>query len=104
MAKKEKFFPNVGDKVTLWDLYNDARFPYTVISVSKTEVLVQECALYFAKARYFDSIADDIRENPNGRIRRLHWSPRCGEWKVAPVEKYSLIALFGKWEHEPYVS
>lgn len=100
----EKYMPKVGEKVTLENWYCATKTPYTVIRVSKSEIVVQECALFFNGLRYFNSVADYISENPNGRTKILHWSPKRGCWMESPVRSWSNRAVFGKWEHEPYVN
>lgn len=100
----EKYMPKVGEKVTLCNWYCATKTPYTVIKVSKSEVTVQECELLFCGTRYCDTIADEIRENPNGRTATLRWSPKRGCWMESPVRSWSDRAVFGRWEHEPYLN
>ena len=106
----DKYLPQVGEHLYLrqyttdcW--INDVRHPYTVISVKPNEVLVQECKLIFNGPRYYDTIADDIQEDPNGRIVTLIWGPKNGRWQEKGMANcYPLCAVFGKWEHAPYLN
>ena len=71
-----KFYPEVGTKLYLsqrtGNYYVDmVKTPYTVIGVSSGKVLVQECQLVFNGPRYYDTIADDIKADPNGEVLTL---------------------------------
>ncbi len=71
-----KFYPEVGTKLYLsqrtGNYYVDmVKTPYTVIGVSSGKVLVQECQLIFNGPRYYDTIADDIKADPNGEVLTL---------------------------------
>lgn len=107
------FYPEIGDKVTLRGCSGNCwtsmvRDPYTVVGVSKNQVLIQECKLNFNGPRYYDTIADSIEENPNGRILTLTFINRKG-YRNKWVHKYDSydtcprIADFGYWEHQPYL-
>ena len=110
MENKEKTFPNVGDELYLarrtgnrWcDMVKD---PYTVIAVTKTCVTIQEAKPLFNGPRYFDSLADGIVADPNGRVLKLHWSPKRGEWQV---DVYGTgtpsYAVFGRYAYQPYLN
>ena len=68
-----KTYPKVGDHLYLstlsGDFYGDlVRRPYTVVEVNKGIVKVQKCQLIFNGPRYYNTMADDIKEDKNGKI------------------------------------
>ena len=80
-----KTYPKVGDHLYLSTLSGDdygdlVRRPYTVVEVTKGIVKVQECLLIFNGPTHFNTMADDIREDKNGRIEELTWHPKRGMW------------------------
>ena len=125
---KEKFLPEVGDKLYLSQetgrFYVDiTKTPYTVIEVSKTEVKIQSCRLVFPvfhydpktmspyykqfdgqRPRFFDTVAESIEPDPNGRIKILHWAPKTGRWQCTEgCSAYPEFAHFGEYQHQPYL-
>lgn len=101
---------NIGDKLYLYTPCSSyyvsmVKNPYTVVSVSKTgnECIVQACKLYFAGPCYYDTIADEIREDPNGKLVKLRWNEKRGRWQESPAGSYPRVAVFGRWEHQPYL-
>jgi hypothetical protein len=104
-----KFYPEVGTKLYLsqrtGNYYVDmVKTPYTVIGVSSGKVLVQECQLIFNGPRYYDTIADDIKADPNGEVLTLSWAPKKERWQIDKHKTgYPSIAFFGKWEYYPYI-
>lgn len=125
----EKYLPHVGEQLYLsqrtGNFYIDfTKRPYTVIEVSNSEVKVQECKLIYPIFKYdpktmsdyykefdgkrvcfYDTIAESIEENPEGRILTLRWAPKHQRWQHTSCagDRYPLIAFFGKWEHQPYL-
>lgn len=104
-----KFYPEVGTKLYLsqrtGNYYVDmVKTPYTVIGVSSGKVLVQECQLIFNGPRYYDTIADDIKADPNGEVLTLSWAPKKERWQIDKYKtSYPSVAFFGAWEHQPYL-
>jgi hypothetical protein len=104
-----KFYPEVGTKLYLsqrtGNYYVDmVKTPYTVIGVSSGKVLVQECQLIFNGPRYYDTIADDIKADPNGKVLTLSWAPKKERWQIDKYKTgYPSVAFFGNWEHQPYL-
>lgn len=110
------YYPNIGDHLYLrqytgncW--VDEVKRPYTVIGVSiyHDTVTIQECELVFNGPRYYDTIADEIRENPNGRIMTLRFAnakryPEKWVEQGVPLTDYPLVAVFGRWEHQPYLN
>ena len=109
MERKEKFYPQVGDKLYLSQRTGNCwvdmvKTPYTVIAVDKNHVTIQECELIFSGPRYYDTLADDIKEDPHGEILVLNWAPKRGCWQIDKYKTgYPDIAYFGRWEFQPYL-
>jgi len=111
---REKFYPNVGDHLYLRQLTGNewvdmCRYPYTVIKVDKNRVWVQSCELVFNGPRYYDTLPDDIKEDPYGDVRELKWSNAKklgGAWvyKNYPGDTYPSFAVFGEWDYQGYLN
>lgn len=127
----EKVIPQIGDKLYLRQytgnyMVDMVKRPYTVISASPTRVVVQACKLIYPvfkenpnwsereKAYYkdmvgkrigfYDTVAESIEEDPTGRTEELTWHPRRGMWGTKGRESdYPEFAVFGNWEHQPYL-
>lgn len=110
---KTKYIPTIGEKLYLsqhtgnyW--VDSVRNPYTVIDVNDKEVTIQECKLIFNGIRYFDTLPDEILEDPNGEIKKLKWSnaKKHTGWiyKDYPGDNYPEIAHFGMWDYAPYLN
>ena len=105
-----KFYPEVGTKLYLsqrtGDYYVDmVKIPYTVIGTVSGKLLVQECQLIFNGPRYFDTLPDEIKEDPNGRVLALSWAPKKGCWQIDKHKTgYPSIAFFNGWKYEPYLN
>lgn len=101
----------VGDKLFLSQrtgncMVDMVKHPYTVVEVSSSgiAVKVQACKLIFYGKRYYDTIADEIREDDEGIILTLYWSRKHKKYQVDPTHSgYPYFAFFGKWEHQPYL-
>ena len=106
----EKFYPEVGTKLYLsqrtGDYYVDmVKIPYTVIGTVSGKLLVQECQLIFNGPRYFDTLPDEIKEDPNGKVLALSWAPKKGCWQIDKHKTgYPSIAFFNGWKYEPYLN
>ena len=123
----EKTYPQIGDKLYLRQFtsnswVNMVKRPYTVIGVTPTKVLVQECKLIAPvyhcvgnpnldmpelegqRVFFYDTVAESIEEDPNGRVQELTWHAKRGMWGTAGRDQdYPQYAIFGKWEHQPYL-
>ena len=124
----QKTLPKIGDQLYLRQFtgstYVDmVKRPYTVVAVAPTEVQVQSAKLIFPIFHYdpatmdpyyiqfdgqrpcfFDSIAESIEPDPNGRIKTLKWHPKRGLWGTpGPDTSYPEYAIMGKYEHFPYL-
>lgn len=105
-----KFYPEVGTKLYLsqrtGNYYVDmVKTPYTVIGhTSNGRLLIQECELIFNGPRYYDTLADEIRSDPNGQVLELNWAPKKERWQIDKYKTgYPSVAFFGTWEHQPYL-
>ena len=110
------FYPEVGEHLYLrqytgncW--VDSVKRPYTVVDVDmrRDVVTIQECKLIFKGPRYYDTVADEIEANPNGRIMQLRFANAKGyrnKWieKGRSTQDYPLVAVFGQWMHEPYLN
>jgi len=105
----EKSYPKVGDRLYLSQrtgngMIDMVRHPYTVIGVNTNCIFIQECNLIFNGPRYYDTLADDIVEDKNGRIKQLFWKPKFGCWGTRGRETdYPEYATFGRWDYQPYL-
>lgn len=104
----EKYMPKVGEHLYLQPKPSNSYYasivkhPYTVISVSPSEIIVQEAHCVFPTPRYYDTMPTDIVENPRGNIRRLHWAPKVGMWQYND-KIWPEYAHFGEWDYMPYL-
>lgn len=117
----------VGDKLYLRQFTGNyvvdmVKRPYTVVAVTPTRVTIQSCKLiapvyhctgnkYLDRPElegqrifFFDTIAESIEEDPNGLVEELTWHPKRGMWGTKGRDSdYPQYAIFGKWEHQPYL-
>lgn len=110
------FYPEVGEHLYLRQCTGNSwvdsvKRPYTVIGVDKNKhiVTIQECELIFNGPRYYDTLADEIKANPNGRTMQLRFANANGyreKWieKGRSTADYPLMAVFGQWVYEPYLN
>ena len=82
------------------------RDPYTIIDIKPNgNLVIQECELIFNGPRYYNTLPDEIRENPNGSTKTLYLS-RSKKFSGKYVDSsgdYPLVADFGYWEYIPYM-
>lgn len=108
---KQKHIPTVGEHLytytpcsSYWvSMVHD---PYTVVSVNKnaTVCVIREAGLIFHGARYYDTIADEIYDDPHGKEIILRWSEKKQRWQESPAGSYPRVAVFGMWDHQPYLN
>jgi len=116
-TKIEKTFPKIGDQLYLRQFtgnmwVDEVKRPYTVIGVNPTEVIVQACELIAPidpvsgkRVFYYDTIAETILPDPNGRVETLTWHAKRGKWGTpGPDSDYPEYAIFGRYEHQPYLN
>jgi hypothetical protein len=123
-----KTYPKVGDKLFLKQFtgsyYIDiVKRPYTVIEVTPTMVTIQACKLIYPifvydatkmteyykefdgrRVSFYDTIAESIEPDTNGRIEQLYWHPKRSMWGTkGPDSSYPQYAVFGEYKHQPYL-
>lgn len=122
----EKTYPKVGEELFLRKFtgryYIDmVKRPYTVIGVRDDMITVQECKLIYPMFEYdpekmsdyyekfdgkrvcfFDTVAEGAEPDRNGRIEELSWDPKREMWGSIDSNN-PLYAVFGKYEHQPYI-
>ena len=95
----------IGEHLYLVYPYTGTKNPYTIIGFKGEKIIVQEAECIFPYPRYFDTLPDKIVENPNGEIVTLFQS-KSKAYKGCWVDKggsYPHIAVFGRWDYEPYL-
>lgn len=124
-----KTLPSVGDQLYLRQFtgsyYIDmVKRPYTVISVTNKEVIVQAAKLIYPifvydpstmsdyykqfdgqRVCFYDTVAESIEPDLYGRIEKLVWHPKRGLWGTeGPDNSYPEYAIFGEgYQHQPYL-
>ena len=104
-----KHIPIVGEHLYIYTpstryMVEMVRDPYTVDSVSANTCTVREARLIFNGPRYFNTLADDIVDDPDGRKIKLRWSEKNQRWEETP-KRYGCthVAVFGRWDYQPYL-
>jgi len=107
----EKHIPFIGEKLYTYTPCSDGwvsmvHNPYTVIAVNEkaTECIVQEAGMVFPYPRYFDTLPTRIFEDPNGRTKKFRWSEKKQRWQESPCGSYPEVAVFGRWDYQPYLN
>lgn len=77
--------------------------PWTVVSVKGNECIIQSARPIFYGPCYYDSLPDEIVENPNGRTMKLRWSEKYQRWQESPAGSYPRVAEFGEYDYYPYL-
>ena len=106
---KEKHNPTVGEHLYIYTPCSnmwvaEVRYPYTVESVKGNTMVIREAELVFYGARYYDTVADEIRDNPNGKRLTFRYSEKKNRWQESPAGSYPRVAVFGAWDHQPYLN
>ena len=101
--------PKVGDKLYLRQFTGNywvdmVKRPYTVCGVQGRTIYVQKCKLIFHGPCYYDTVADEIEADPRGQVVKMRWSEKKQRWQETPADTYPQVAVFGKWEHQPYLN
>lgn len=112
IRKIEKHIPTIGEHLYTYRPCSSyyvsiCRDPWTVESVKGNTCVVRAAHLVFRGDRYYDTLPDEIVESdPNdARVRRLklRWSEKKQRWQESPCDSYPLVAVFGKWDYQPYL-
>ena len=104
-----KYIPQVGEKVTLYTPCNNdwvamVRKPYTVDSVKGNTMVVREAKAIFNGPQYYDSLPEEIVDDPDGRKLTMRWSEKKHRWQETPAGSYPRVAMFGFWDYQPYLN
>lgn len=104
-----KHNPAVGEHLYIYTPCNDywvesVRKPFTVHEVRGNVITIREAEAVFTGPQYFDSLPDDIIDNPNGRQLKFRWSEKKQRWQESPAGSYPRVAVFGKWDYQPYLN
>lgn len=97
--------------------------PYTVIQINRDSILVQRAKLIYPIFKYnsetmdeyykqfdgervcfYDTVAESIEPNPRGEIIKLVYHPKRDMFGTPGSDRnYPEYAIFGKYEHQPYL-
>lgn len=104
-----KHNPTVGEHLYIYTPCNDywvesVRKPFTVHEVRGNVITIREAEAVFTGPRYFDTLPDYITDNPNGRLLKFRWSEKKQRWQESPARSYPRVAVFGKWDYQPYLN
>ncbi len=96
-----KHIPTVGEHLYMESVLG-SRIPYTVEEVKGNVATIRQARCIFNGARYFNTLADDIVDDPYGTRMRVRWSEKKQIWQQTPAGSYPKVAVFGRWDYEPY--
>lgn len=122
----EKTLPKVGTQGYLRQFtgsyYVDmVKDPVTVVSVSRSEVIVQHAQLIAPvyhccgnpnldrpdlegqRVFFYDTIAETILPDPNGKKERLTWHPRKNRWGTSGTSYPAFLITEEGYRHQPYL-
>ena len=125
----QKTFPEVGEKGYLRQFtgsyYVDkVKSPVTVIEVGSNYIIVQDCKLIAPvyhccgnphldrpdlegqRVFFYDTVAESIEPDPNGRTHKLTWHSRRGFWGTEGRDSdYPEYLITGQgYQHQPYLN
>jgi hypothetical protein len=103
-----KHIPEIGERLYTYTPCNAyyvaaVKKPWTVVYVRGNECMVQAARPVFDGPIYYDTLPDDIVEDPKGQMMKLRWSEKKQRWQESPAGSYPRVAVFGKWEYFPYL-
>jgi len=103
-----KHIPVVGEKLyihTPCSSYYVAlvRRPYTVESVNGNTMIIRAARPVFYGDVYYDTLPDEIVDDPNGQRLKFRWSEKKQRWQETPADSYPRVATFGRWDYMPYL-
>lgn len=98
----------VGERLYLSKItgsfYIDAiKTPWTVIESKPSSITIQRAREIYNGPRYYDTLPDDIQEDPNGETIKLIWSKAREAWVESNGGRHPRYAFFGQWESFPYL-
>lgn len=104
-----KYIPTVGEKLYIYTPCNRyyvqaVRDPYTVESVKGNTIVIRAARPIFYGPRYYNSMPDEIVDDPNGKRMTMRWSEKKQRWQESPDRYgYPKVARFGAWDYFPYL-
>ena len=104
-----KHNPVVGEKLYIYtpchDMWvSDIRRPYTVEVVNGNTITIREARPVFLGVCYYDTLPDYIEDDPNGARLKFRWSEKKQRWQESPAHSYPRVAVFGRWDWQPYLN
>ena len=75
-----KHIPTVGEHLYMESVLG-SRIPYTVEDVKGNVATIRQARCIFNGARYFNTLADDIVDDPYGAHMRVRWSEKKQIWQ-----------------------
>lgn len=104
-----KHNPTVGEHLYIYTPCSDyyvrmIRKPYTVAEVKGNTITIREARPIFYGAVYYDTLPDTIVDDPNGKTIKFRWSDKKQRWQESPAGSYPRVAVFGKWDYQPYLN
>lgn len=123
----DRYIPKVGEHLYLTQFTGNGmvdmvKSPFTVIESGPKKVKIQECKLIWPvyhctgnpkmdmpeyegkRVAFYNTVAESIEEDPNGRIEELTWHSHRKMWGTKGRDSdYPEYAIFGRWEHQPYL-
>ena len=104
-----KHIPEVGEKLYIYTPCNAyyvqaVHDPYTVESVKGNTMVIRAARPVFLGPRYYDTLADYIEDDPNGKRMTMRWTEKKQRWQQSPAGSYPKVARFGwGWDYFPYL-
>ena len=104
-----KHIPTVGEQLYLYTPCSDmwvamVRKPFTVDSVKGNVCVIRAAKPVFNGPQYYDTLPDDIVDDPNGKRMTMRWSEKKQRWQESPAGSYPRVAVFGAWDYQPYLN
>ena len=101
--------PKVNEHLYLYTPCNSyyvamVRKPYTVEAVNGRTCTIRAAKPIFNGAVYYDTLPDRIEDDLNGQKMKLRWSEKKQRWQETPCDSYPRVAVFGKWDYQPYLN
>ena len=103
-----KHTPSVGEKLYTYTPCNSyyvamIRNPFTVESVKGNTMTIRAARPVFLGPRYYDTLPDFIVDDPDGERQTFRWNEKHQRWQETPAGRYPRVAVFGKWDYQPYL-
>lgn len=84
---------------------DEVKRPYTVSKIiSENKIEIQKAECIFHGAVYYDTLPDEIVEDPNGSTMEMRWNEKNQRWQNGSSKDYPYFCVFGKYEFQPYLN